>query len=110
MDKSFAKEFIETNIAKKLTEKPSIGKGIGVPVAIELTGDGGGRWVIDFTTEPATVSNDGSARAETTIKMEAEIFEKLVNGELNAQAAFLSGKVKVEGNLGAAIKLGQLLS
>ncbi|MFH0800731.1 MAG: SCP2 sterol-binding domain-containing protein [Pseudomonadota bacterium] len=105
-----AKEIIEVKVAKKLKERPDLGKGIGVAVAIDLKGEGGGRWVIDMTKEPATVSADSTAPVATTISMEAGIFEKMANGEMDPQTAFLTGKVKVDGNLGVAIKLGQLFS
>jgi len=104
------KEIIEGKIAKRLKERPEDARGIGVAVAISLSGKGAGRWIIDCSKSPAEVREDKTAPAETTISMEGGDLVKMVEGELNPQMAFLMGKVKVDGNLGLAIKLGQLLS
>lgn len=105
-----AKQLIEEKIAKKLKERPDIAKGIGAAVAINLAGAGGGRWVLDMSCEPVKIIMDQNASAKTTISMDTEVFEKMAAGEIDPQTAFLSGKVKVEGDLGIAIKLGQLLT
>ncbi|MDO8526862.1 MAG: SCP2 sterol-binding domain-containing protein, partial [Deltaproteobacteria bacterium] len=39
-----------------------------------------------------------------------EDFVKLANGALNPQMAFLGGKLKVKGDMGLALKLGQILT
>ncbi len=104
------KEIIEVKIAKRLKERPEDAKGIGVPVAINLTGEDAGRWIIDCSTNPAEVRADAVTKAQMTITMDGADFAKMASGELNPQMAFLAGKVKVDGNLGLAIKLGQLLT
>lgn len=101
---------IEEKFSKKLKEHPEVAKAIGVAVAIELTGTGGGRWVIDCESKAPCIKADAVSRAVTTISMSTEVFEKMSKGELDPQTAFLTGKVKVDGNLGVAIKLGELLS
>lgn len=105
-----AREFIEGKLAARLKERPGIAKGIGAVVAIALTGEGGGRWVLDLTKEPAAIASDQTTPAATTISMAVEVFEQMAGGGLDPQMAFLTGKVKVDGNLGIAIKLGQLLA
>lgn len=109
MNTMSTKSIIEEKIAKKLNERTDLAKSISVPVAIELLGEGGGRWLIDFTKKPALVEAGSNAPAKTTISMDAEVFNQLAAGEIDPQTAFLMGKVRVEGDLGLAIKLGQLL-
>lgn len=105
-----AREIVEQKLKKRITEKTELTKGIGMPVALELTGSGGGTWVLDCSQQPATLSESSKGNVTTTITMDAKVFEDMASGSLNPQMAFLSGKVKVTGNLGVAIKLGQLLT
>lgn len=104
-----AKTLIETKVRKKLAERPEIGRGVNAVVAIELAGPGGGRWALDFTKSPPTFAEDAGARAATTIAMDAAVFVEIAIGKADAQTSFLMGKIRVDGDLGLAIKLGELL-
>lgn len=55
-----------------------------------------------------TVSTN-DAPADCTIKISKENFEKLIGGELNPTAAFMTGKIKVEGDMSVAMQLSQLI-
>lgn len=62
---------------------------------------------IDGTTTPPTVSqNDGPADA--TISAAADTFLKVVNKEINPQMAFMSGKIKLQGDMMAAMSLQKI--
>ena len=37
-------------------------------------------------------------------------FLNIVNGKLNPQMAFMSGKLKIQGDMGLAMKLAQILT
>ena len=103
-----AKELITAKVGKWIQENPGKAKEINATVVVELTGDGGGRWLLDTTAEPASLTESADAQAETTISTGADTMEKILTGELGAQAAFLTGQVQVDGNLGIAIKLGEI--
>lgn len=63
---------------------------------------------IDGTGGSNVVSqNDGEA--DCTISTDAETFNKLKNGELNPMMAVMSGKVKIKGDMGLAMKLQSLI-
>ncbi len=47
--------------------------------------------------------------AECTIDISRENLLELVKGELNPTMGFMQGKLKIDGNMGVAMKLGQLL-
>jgi len=38
------------------------------------------------------------------------VFEKIVSGEQNATTAYMTGKLKIKGDMGAAMKLQKLFS
>ena len=48
--------------------------------------------------------------ADCTLKANADTFQGIMSGDTNPTAAFMTGKLKVEGDMGAAMKLGSLLS
>lgn len=62
---------------------------------------------LDDTVSPAVVVNE-ARDAAFTIKMAAEDFGKVLSGDLNVMMAFMTGKLKIEGDKGAAMKLTAL--
>ncbi len=52
----------------------------------------------------------GDDEADCTLSADAETFEAILDGELNPTAAFMSGKLAVDGDMGQAMKLGSVLS
>ena len=52
---------------------------------------------------------EGDAEADVTLTADAEVFDALLSGDLSAASAFMTGKLAVDGNMGLAMKLGQVL-
>ncbi len=48
--------------------------------------------------------------ADVTMTADVETFQAILSGELNPTAAFMSGKLAVDGDMGQAMKLGGVLS
>jgi putative sterol carrier protein len=48
--------------------------------------------------------------ADVTLSADAETFQSILSGDTNATAAFMSGKLTVDGDMGMAMKLGSVLS
>ncbi|MEL6965982.1 MAG: SCP2 sterol-binding domain-containing protein [Pseudomonadota bacterium] len=67
-----------------------------------------GKLTIDGTASPANVHNE-AAVADCTVTVDMDVFESIASGEENAQMAFMSGKLKVDGDMGIAMQLGSLL-
>jgi putative sterol carrier protein len=74
--------------------------------------DGSVRFVIDgegaIRIEGSEVSAD-DGDADCTVTSDAETFRALLDGELDPTAAFMSGRLAIEGDMGLAMKLGSLL-
>jgi putative sterol carrier protein len=69
--------------------------------------DGAGTWKVDVQDGSVKVT-EGEQPADVTITTNEETFEKIVSGEQNATSAYMTGKLKVKGDMGAAMKLQKL--
>jgi putative sterol carrier protein len=70
--------------------------------------EGEGVWHVAIHDGVVTVTENGAAAADATIRASSEVFQRIVAGEQNPAMAYMSGKIKVDGDLGAAMKLQQL--
>jgi putative sterol carrier protein len=71
--------------------------------------DGEGQWRVAVQDGRLDVT-EGGGEADATISTSADVFEKIIAGEQNATVAYMSGKLKIKGDLGAAMKLQKLFS
>jgi putative sterol carrier protein len=69
--------------------------------------DGAGKWKVDVQDGSVKVT-EGEQPADVTITASEETFDKIVKGEQNATSAYMTGKLKVKGDMGAAMKLQKL--
>ena len=69
--------------------------------------DGAGKWVVAVEDGKVYVS-EGEGEADTTIKTTEENFLSITRGELNPTTAYMTGKLKIKGDMGAAMKLQKL--
>lgn len=91
-------------ITAALTEKVAGKKAFGKKIKFSLDGQ---TIHLDGTTEPPTVSNDDNP-SDVTISATIEDFRKLLDKSLNPQMAFMSGKIKLQGDMMAAMALQSL--
>jgi putative sterol carrier protein len=68
---------------------------------------GAGQWTVRVDDGRVNVT-EGAEAADATISASAETFEKLAKGEQNPTTAYMTGKLKVKGDMGAAMKLQKL--
>lgn len=52
----------------------------------------------------------GDAPADVTLTASTETFRAILDGQLNPTTAFMTGKLAVDGDMGAAMRLGSALS
>jgi putative sterol carrier protein len=69
--------------------------------------DGAGQWTVDVSDGRISVS-EGAGDADVTISSSEDVFRRIVNGEQNATSAYMTGKIKIKGDMGAALKLQKL--
>ena len=69
----------------------------------------------DIEGEGAVMIDGNGARAaddaaDVTLSADADTFKSILDGETNSTAAFMTGKLKVDGDMGMAMKLAAALS
>ena len=72
-------------------------------VKFEIEGEGG----IVIDSNGVRASDD---EADVTLSADADTFESILAGDTTPTAAFMSGKLSVDGDMGMAMKLGSLLA
>lgn len=94
-------------LPERLARKPEIAAQVGAAYRFVITGDNGGSWWVDLREGQGRIY-PSEAEAPCTITLAATDFVSLIEGKTNPQMAFLSGKLKVAGDLGLALKLGAI--
>ena len=69
--------------------------------------EGAGIWTVAIADGAIHVS-EGAGDADCTFSASEESFEKIVAGEQNPTTAYMTGKLKIKGDMGAAMKLQKL--
>jgi len=75
--------------------------------------DGTAKFVIEGEGS-IVIDSDGARAADTgadvTLNADADTFESILQGDLDPTAAFMSGRLGVDGDMGLAMKLASVLA
>jgi putative sterol carrier protein len=83
-------------------------KGFSGVYQFELSGEGGGTWHAAITNGELQVAEGAHAAPDVVISAKAEHYLAIAEGRMNQMLAFATGKLKVRGDLGKAMKLQSL--
>ena len=97
-----AREFFES-LDSRVDESKTAGMSNSFLFEIE----GSGSWKVDVRDGKVSVT-EGGDNADVVIATSEQTFEKIVSGEQNPTSAYMTGKLKVRGDMGAAMKLQKL--
>lgn len=98
-----AKEFFEDLEAKAEPDKI---RQVNHSYLFEIADEGA--WLVDVREGTLTVKEGPGQVADVTISTSSAVFEAIASGEQNPMKAYMSGKLKVRGDLSAALKLQKL--
>src|SRR5512135_1078282 len=97
------KDVFERHMPEKLKSKPDVVAKINAVYQFNISGPNGGQWSVDCTQPGGAISTGTSAVAKCTVTATDADFLNVVNGKLNPQMAFMSGKLKIQGDMGLAM-------
>jgi putative sterol carrier protein len=81
-------------------------KKLGGVYMIQLTGDGGATWTLDF--QKATISRTDSEECDLFVEMSMVDFSAMMRGQLDVRKAAQDGRIKFEGDPTLFRHLGML--
>jgi len=87
---------------------PDAAKGMNATIQFNLSGDTGGQWYVAIKDGKADVHKGTASSANMTLSMSAQDYVDMIMGKLNGQMAFMSGKLKISGDMGLAMKMQSL--
>lgn len=90
------------DIAIKSLEEKLLGKDIDFSAKFEIENEGS----ILVDSSGIKVSSE---EADCTLIASAKTFQDIMSGETNPTSAFMNGSLKVEGSMGVAMQLGNIL-
>jgi putative sterol carrier protein len=83
-------------------------KGLNATYQFDLSGDGGGNYNVEIKDQNCTVKEGKAANPNITISMTAQDYLDMLSGKLNGQVAFMSGKLRIAGDMGLALRMQSL--
>lgn len=100
---------IFAEMQKRLDANPAKLAGLNANFQFELSGEDGGTYHANVAGGKAEIG-PGPTNANCTILMSAADFKAMVAGTLNGTQAFMTGKLKIQGDMGLAMRLQTILS
>jgi putative sterol carrier protein len=105
-----AKMLFDEQIPKMFKTNPAKAKEINAVYYFNITGDGGGKWVVDLKSDPPTVKVGETTTADCSIEVSAEDFAAGLKDPAQMMQLFFSGRLKVAGDPMLATKLQNLFA
>ncbi|HET7580057.1 MAG TPA: SCP2 sterol-binding domain-containing protein [Bacillales bacterium] len=93
-----------------LKEDPSRAQGVEAVYQFNLSGEEAGTYQIILRPDHASAVEGEQETPDCTLSIDSEDFKKMVEGELNGTQAFMSGQLKIDGDMGLAIRLQDVLA
>ncbi|GMV99106.1 MAG: hypothetical protein AMXMBFR84_02450 [Candidatus Hydrogenedentota bacterium] len=84
---------------------PAKTAGMNSIYQFDISGDNGGQWYVKLADGSVDIVQGTADTPNITLTTTDENWLKIVSGQLNGQTAFLTGKLKIKGDMSLAMKL-----
>jgi putative sterol carrier protein len=74
-------------------------------IQFDLTGENAGKWFVKIGEGRATSGQGEVENPNLTFSADSTDYVKIFTGQLDPTAAFMSGKLKIKGDMGLAIRM-----
>ena len=83
---------------------PEKAANLNATIQLELSGEGGGDWVLKIANGTIAVTPGRTSTPNLTLTMAATDYIALSRGEANSVSLFMAGKIKLQGDMTLAMK------
>jgi putative sterol carrier protein len=90
--------------------KKEAAQGLTAVYQFDLAGEGGGKWQVSINNDTCDIKEGAHPSPNITISMAAQDYLDMVAGKLNPQMAFMTGKLRISGDMGLALRFQGLFS
>ena len=90
--------------------RPDKAAGTNATIQYEISGDGGGTWNAVINNGACKVSEGAAASPSLTLQMTGQDWLDMLSGKQSGQMLFMSGKLKLKGDMSLAMKLASLFA
>jgi putative sterol carrier protein len=90
--------------------RPDKAAGTNATIQYEVSGEGGGTWHAVVKDGACTVNKGPATNPNLTLQISAQDWLDMLSGKQSGQMLFMSGKLKVKGDMGLAMKLGSMFA
>jgi uncharacterized protein (DUF697 family)/putative sterol carrier protein len=102
---------VEEELPRRLKANEDLATRLKAVVHLDISGDGGGQWTLEFGKPGKFVSSGLKGSPRVTVRCADDDFLQIVTGQKDARMAVLSGTLQVEPlDLELAGQIGQLFS
>ena len=88
--------------------RPEKAAGTSAVIQYDVTGDGGGTWHAVIKDGTCKVVEGAGTNPNLTLSIGAQDWLDMTSKKQSAQMLFMSGRLKVKGDMGLAMKLGSM--
>jgi putative sterol carrier protein len=81
--------------------------GIESSYLFDIAGEG--RWLVDVRDQKVTVTENPDGEADVSFSLSGETFDRILTGKQNPMIAYMTGKLKISGDMSTAMELQKLL-
>ena len=103
------KDWFEKQLPETVKDDPSKVEGFDGVLCFTIKGDKGGTWSVEIRNLELNITEGEHEKPDILVTMKDNDFVNFINGKLNGQMAFMTGKLKVKGNMQLAMKLNKLI-
>ncbi len=85
--------------------QPDKAANVNAVIQFNLTGEGGGAYTVSIADGKCAVSSGTAPAPNATVSAAAADYLAIARGEMNPMTAFMTGKIRVTGDMGLMMKV-----